>query len=355
MRFVKTALPIAATLAAIGATIFILYTTYFSGSKTDANSVVDGEASAPVLDNQKPLEPSAENPAQSINSADSINSVSSLSSDSDKSSVVKDPDPTTSTSAQSTQPDYPDLAGYEVGVTDISEEEFLELVKRLRNDPALLGEVLNELRAETDPARIKRLTIMLGATGSADVLPVAEELVYSSSLESRETGLDLLSRVAPQNPAAYDIANSILGSEADPDVLVSTMNVLARPKNAGPEARAAAISQIMPLANHDAAAVRRHSVGMLVRLTNDETLSPVLFNALSDSDVSVRKAAVYAYARYPYQTNEAVQRLMDIVKDPTEERGVRRGAILAVTKMSPDEDTTEQINAARKQMREAGR
>lgn len=345
MRLTKKILPFAAVLAAIGAAFFILDTTYFAGSKTEAgpeaDPVVDSEASAPVLDNAEPLAPGAEN------------SVSSLSPDTDKSTVVKEPGPTTATSAQTAPTDYPDLAGYEVGVTDISEEAFLELVKRLRNDPELLGQVLNELRAETDPARIKRLTIMLGATGSADVLPVAEELVYSSSLDSRETGLDLLSRVAPQNPAAYDIANSILGSEADPDVLVSTMNVLARPKNAGPEARAAAISQIMPLANHDSAAVRRHSVGMLVRLTNDETLSPVLFNALSDTDASVRKAAVYAYARYPYQTSEAVQRLMDIIEDPAEERGIRRGAILAVTKMSPNEDTTEQIDAAKKQMREA--
>jgi len=335
------------------AAIFILYTTYFSGSETDTDATVDTEASAPVVDNVTPEDANAENPLGTIGQTDSNASVSALSPDDNASLTTNEPAPTTSTNAQFTQPDYSALAGYEVGVTDISEEEFIELVGRLQNDPVLLADLLNELRAETDPTRIKRLTIMLGATGSADVLPVAEELVYSSSLDSRETGLDLLNRLAPQNPAAYDIANSILGSEADPEVLVSTMNVLARPENAGPDARATAISQIVPLANHESTAVRRHSVGILVRLTNDESLSPVLYDALSDSDASVRKAAVYAYSRYPYRTSEAVQRLMDIIEDPSEERGVRRGAMLAVSKTSPDESTTERINAAKKQMREA--
>ncbi len=343
MRLIKTVLPIAALAAAI----FILYTQFFSGSKTDENPVADSESVAPVQDNPEPDAPNAENTA--VSPAGIGPSVSVAPPSANESSNELD----SASSEQSQQQNYPDLAGYEVGVNDISEDAFLELVDRLRNDSVLMADVLNELRAETDPARLKRLRILLGATGSADVLPVAEELVYSSSIESRETGLDLLSRVAPQNPAAYDIANSILGSEADPDVLVSTMNVLARPQNAGPEAKATAISQIMPLANHESAAVRRHSVSLLVRLTNDETLSPVLYSALSDSDASVRKAATYAYASYPFQTSESVERLMEMIEDPSEERGIRQGAILAINNMSPDENTTERINAAKRQMRDA--
>jgi len=346
MRLLKIAVPIAALVAAI----FFVYTSYFSGSEPDANPVVDSEAGTPVPDEEKRIGSSDEYPTESpalTNGPTVSKPVSTLSPDSN---ALKS---TSTAITQPPQPDYPDLAGYEVGVEDISEEEFIELVDRLRNDPVLLADLLNELRAETDPARLERLTIMLGATGSVDVLPAAEELIYSSSSVARETGLDLLSRVAPQNPAAYDIANSILSSEAEPEVLVSTMNVLALPENAGPEARATAISQIMPLANNESAAVRRHSVSILVRLTNDETLSPVLFNALSDSDASVREAAAYAYARYPYQTSQAVERLMDIIEDPSEERGVRQGAVLALSNMSPDEAMSERIEAAKKQMREA--
>lgn len=339
MRLLKLAIPIAALVAAM----FILYTKVFSVSdntlETDSSTpaIVDAEVPEPGQEKQADIQPEQDNsPAYKAEQLEPV-----------KASELN------STSRQSSPSDFPQLLGYEVGTEDISEEDYLELVDRLRKDPALLADVLNELRAETDPDRIKRLTIMLGATGSADVLPVAEELVYSSNSLSRETGLDLLSRVAPQNPEAYDIANSILGSEADADILVSTMNVLARPKNAAPETKATAISQIMPLANHESAAVRRQSVSLLVRLTNDETLSPVLQSALSDPDASVRKAAAYAYASYPYQTAEAVQRLMDIVEDSSEESGVRKGAILAVSKMSPDAQTTERIEAAKKQMRKS--
>ena len=248
---------------------------------------------------------------------------------------------------------FPELYGYEIGHNSLSDEDMLALIRRLRNDPVLLSDLLNELRAETDPARLKRLAALLGDSGHADVLPVAEELIYSSNPDTREAGLDLLSRVAPKNPEAYDIANAILGSEADADVLVSTMNVLALPRNATPESRATSITQVMPLANHESAAVRRHSVSILVRLTNDQSLSPVLSNALHDPDPAVREAAVYAYATYPYQTAEAVQRLVDLVADPNEERGVRNGAILALNNMSPDEATQAVISTAKKQMRDA--
>jgi len=320
MRLLKLAVPI----AAIAAAIFILYTKLISPEPTDSSTVANTDSASSSANSTSLAESSLD--TQPI----------ALSDQSDAGSTNEQNSSATALTDQA-QTAYPDLFGYEVGVEDISEEAYIELVERLRNDPVLLTDLLNELRAETDPERLKRLAIMLGATGSAEVLPVAEELVYSSSEVGRKTGLDLLSRVAPQNPAAYD----------------STMDVLARPQNAGSEVRTTAISQIMPLANHESAAVRRHSVSMLVRLTNDETLSPVLYSALSDSDASVRKAATYAYAQYPYQTSEAVERLVEIIEDPSEDKGVRKGAITAVSNMSPDDSTKERIKAAKIQMRQA--
>jgi len=340
-------LKIAVSIVGLGAAIFILYTNFFSGSGTDPGSDLGLESAAPAVVQLEPTE------AQARLSELGDSSVTADMAAAVKLPAVKELSSTGTSTTSTPQPDYPDLFGYEVGVADISEEDFIELVERLRNDPELLAEVLNELRAETDPDRIKRLTILLGSTGSAEVLPLAEELVYSSNSLSREAGLDLLSRIAPQNAQAYDIANTILGSEADSEVLVSTMNVLARPQNASAQAKATSITQIMPLASHESAAVRRHSVSILVRLTNDETLSPVLYSALSDADASVREAATYAYSDYPYQTTEAVERLIEIIEDPSEERGVRNGAILAISTMSPDEQTQARIKAAKKQMRDA--
>ncbi len=332
------------------AAIFVVYSKLKPTPKTVDNATSMSTASNALSESQQ--EVVDVQPADATQTVEPVGSESTMDQPDALSKSVERTDNSQAV-AQTPAQNFPELYGYEIGHNSLNDEEMLALIKRLRNDPALLADLLNELRSETDPARLKRLTALLGDSGNAEVLPVAEELIYSSNPDTRQAGLDLLSRVAPKNPEAYDIANAILGSEADADVLVSTMNVLALPRNATPESRATSITQVMPLANHESAAVRRHSVSILVRLTNDQTLSPILSNALYDPDSSVREAAVYAYASYPYQTAEAVQRLVDLVADPNEERGVRNGAILALNNMSPDEATKAVISTAKKQMRDA--
>jgi len=129
------------------------------------------------------------------------------------------------------------------------------------------------------------------------------------------------------------------------------MNVLARPINASAEAKATAISQIMPLAQHESAAVRRHSVSLLPRLTNDASLSPLLYTALSDTDASVRKAATYSLASHPFQPPEAIERLLEMAEDPNEDKGARKGALFALGQMAPSEEITARVKQAKLQMR----
>lgn len=346
MRSNKTAVLIAAALAAIALFYFVLSgkdnppaldkddATTTSSASSSSNNVVP---STPASTETEAVP--ASNETASANASD--NAVAQTAS------VANAP----GISATSTQ--YPPLNAYDIAQEVINENDLAELIDRLKNDPELRASLIDEFRAETNPDRIDRLVFILGQTGTSDVLPVAEELVYSGDKHSRKAGLNLLNQIAPNNPEAIDVANSILGGETEPDVLVATMNVFAQPAGATPEIRGALVAQITPLASHEAAAVRRHSVQVLTRLSNEPDIAPVLTNALYDQDSSVREAATYAYAEYPYQTEEVLQRLLEIAESQTEENGTRRGAMFALSKMSPDEQTKQRIIEARKQLRKS--
>lgn len=250
---------------------------------------------------------------------------------------------------------YPPLAAYDIGNEPIKDDELISLVKRLNNDPALMTDLINELRAETDPKRLKRLVYILGSTGNAEVLPVATELIYSGVPSSRDTGLDLLSRIAPSNPEAITVASNLLVSETEPDVLIATMNVLAQPAGASTELRESLVTQIAPLSTHETTNVRSVSVAILARLTNDPSSAPVFYNALFDAESNVRSAGVYAFASFPYHSEEVSQKLLDMIEDPLETAEVRRGATLALTNNSPDEQIKSRIKEAGIAMRQRAR
>lgn len=260
---------------------------------------------------------------------------------------------TTQADNQNTQlsSNYPPLASYEIGNEPITDQALTDLVNRLNNDPALLSELINDLRGEADPERLKRLVYILGATGNSAVIPAAEEMIYSGITSSRDTGLDLLSRIAPKNPAAYEVASNLLVSETDPEVLVATMNVMAQPGDTPPELTDSLITQITTLSSHESAAVRGFSVTTLARLSNDPSMAPLFQNALHDSAPAVRSSGVYAFASFPYHSAETSQKLLDMVEDEYESPEVRRGAILALSKNSPDELVRARLDAVESEMR----
>lgn len=359
MRYLKLILPIVALVAAI-VIFFIQFSPTPTGSdkntaRTDSTQSEQSSQSADLDSTEQSLTKSGSVTLGANSSSSDFGVVPEPSSESAELNNEPSENNSTPTAANTAQPntDYPETYGYEIANENISDEEFNALVLRLAQDPFLLNELLNELRSETDPARIKRLTALLGQTGSAEVMAVGEELAYSSVPATQKAGLDLLSRVASNNPEAYDIAVSILSSASEPAVLVSTMNVLASPINASAETKSNAITQIMPLAEHESEAVRRHSVSLLPRLTKDEALTPILYNALADSSAKVRSAATFAIASLPDQSPEVIERLLGIAENTDEADGIRRGAIHALQKKSPSAETNARISKAKIQMREA--
>jgi len=187
---------------------------------------------------------------------------------------------------------------------------------------------------------------ILGNTANSAVLPAAEEMIHSGIASSRDTGLDLLSRIAPNNPEAYEIASNLLVNETEPEVLIATMNVLAQPAHAAPELRESLVAQVTTFSGHESTAVRGFSVATLSRLTKDPIVAPIFYNALYDTAPAVRSSGVFAYASYPYHTAEASQKLLDMVEDESEILEIRRGAIAALSNNSPDEPTQTRLAAA---------
>jgi len=85
--------------------------------------------------------------------------------------------------------DYPPLNAYDIAQAPVDDETVEALVFRLRKDKQLLNDLINEYRAETDPKRLNRLTMILGLTATSETLTLAEEMIYSGIDESRDAGL----------------------------------------------------------------------------------------------------------------------------------------------------------------------
>lgn len=229
-----------------------------------------------------------------------------------------------------------DLAS--LGREPLSDDDFERLAARLARDPALLQALVDEARSETDPVRLERLLRLLGDVDDPAVAALAAELVYSGDATSRELGLDLLKRVRPGDADAQAVVSGLLSTETEGRVLVPALTALARPGNTPPSGRAALAGQVALLTEHADPAVRRTSVDILSRWSDDGTWTPQLVSALSDTDAGVRRAAAFAFVGYPDESEPVRRGLFDVADDASADEGTRRGALLALTRMALGDD-----------------
>ncbi len=230
---------------------------------------------------------------------------------------------------------------YALGRKNFSDDEFNALVERLRADPVLLQSLLDEFRQETDPERLRRLSQLLGDVGGPDVTAAASELVFSGDPDSRAIGLELLKHVQPGNADAREIVSGILATEIEASTLVDTLNAIAVPGAVDADARAGLAEQVALLTSHDDPAVRRSSLDILSRWTDDPRHTPVLLNGLTDTDSSVRETAAYSLVGHEDASEEVILNLLYVVENEQEAEQTRRGAILALRGM-PISDTQHQ-------------
>ena len=246
------------------------------------------------------------------------------------------------------------LAGYvdvaTLGREDLGDDAFEALVARLRSDPDLLSALVDEFRAETDPARLRRLTRLLGDVPDPSVTALAAELVYSGDEVSRAIGLDLLGRVQPGSREARDIVSGLLSTETDERVLVPTLQALSRAGAVDRTERAALSGQVALLTSHEQPNVRRLGVDILARWSDGQAHVPVFRDALSDRDAGVRETAAYSLVGRGDPDGTITRELFAVVENDAEEERVRRGAMLALKQLPLDGPGRERVAALQKQL-----
>ncbi len=233
-----------------------------------------------------------------------------------------------------------------VGRSAISDEDFLAIAEQLRRDPALLQQLIDEFRQETDPARKETLSRLLGEAGGPDVTLAASELIYSGDPESRRLGLELLQQIQPDNAEARDIASTLLATEVEPEILVSTLTTLARPGTVEDESRDFLTDQVAFLTGHEDASVRSISINILSRWSQDGRHTETLRGGLSDTEAVVRESAAYSLVGYDSADQSVIDSLLSVAVNSNENTRARRGAILALKGMSISDIERQQVNDA---------
>lgn len=216
----------------------------------------------------------------------------------------------------------------------LSEEELGLLVQHLKDNPALLQQLMDEFRQETNPERKQWLAGVLGEVGDEQVTLLASELIFSGDAASRSLGMSLLQDIQPGNAQARDIVSSMLATEIEPDVLVDALTALARPGDVDAQSRANLSDQVAWLTTHQDDTVRGISLDILSRWSDDARYTDVLLAGMDDASERVRTAAAYALVSHEDQSAAVVDRLFATVASADETTGVKRAAIRALNSMA---------------------
>ncbi len=272
------------------------------------------------------------------------NAASSTHTDSQQNTVVA----SNVTSTEATV--WPEVDVYNLGRSGISDVDFKILAERLNADPDFLQAVINEFRLETDTARLRRLAQLLGDVDAPEVTALASELIFSGDPASRKVGLGLLKYIQPGNSEAQALVSGLLATEYEADVLVDTLTALAVPGTVDDDTRVGMSEQVALLAAHPDASVRRSSIDILSRWTNDPAHTPIIVNGLQDEDRLVRQTSAYALVGHEDQSYEVIQSLMAVAANPDEVKRVRRGSILALKGMAIDDATRQRVAAIELQL-----
>lgn len=222
----------------------------------------------------------------------------------------------------------------QIGQAPMSDADFESVVARLKSDPALRRQLIDEFRQEQDPQRLALLARLLGEAGGAAITQLASELIFSGNETSRLLGLQLLRHVQPGNAQARDMASGLLATEVDPGVLMSTLTALAIPGTVDENSRAVLSDQVALLTSHDDAGVRGVSLDILSRWSTDGRDTPVLINGLLDPEPRVRESAAYALVDHEDQNGAVVESLFTVVRNVDELRATRSAAVMALNSFS---------------------
>ncbi|MFK7859998.1 MAG: HEAT repeat domain-containing protein [Granulosicoccus sp.] len=235
----------------------------------------------------------------------------------------------------------PDSALWGLSLTDA---QLSKLVIRLNADPALLQQLIDEFRQESDPERKRRLAIVLGAVEGEQPLLLASELIFSGDREERALGMRLLQDIQPGNAQARDVAAEMLSSEVEPDVLVGAMAALSNPGAVDINSRAYLSDQLAWLTSHQDDGVRSISLDILSRWSEDGRYTDTLLAGLDDASEYVRASAAYSLSGHEDSSPIVIERLFRTLRNGAETKRVRRAAVQALRSMPLSSDQQVELD-----------
>lgn len=356
---------IVAVVAVVTAAIFYLYMrdpyssapsqtesvqTHSSQTTTQTNAPAGGASSASNQGSgQTSVKTSGSNPFSTADStsaaSEALDSSSTVTSSGDNiSQTVSE-----SSSAESLAV-LDEIAGvsiYEVGRQNwASDEQFEAMEAELRANPALLDALLEEMRYETDPERLKRLTHLIGKLDPARVTETAREMIYSGNPEAQLAALDLLRQTQGNNSEARDVLVGVLTVEQDPRVLNVALNALATPGASSLAQRAGILDNVSNLVTHSDAIVRARSFSLMAAWTDTEDMTPVILQGLSDDDPRVRGKVAHSMLGYRYPDDSVREELIRVAENTSEERSTRQAALHALGRMSLNDEQRRRLRLA---------
>ena len=328
----------------------IILTLRFNASPSDSEGSISANKNADSDDIVATENPSTTSPfstetaATDAGNASQGNSASATDTDSRQNTTVAN------NGSSSEDRVWPEVDVYNLGRGNIADADFRNLAERLNADPDFLQAVINEFRLETDTNRLRRLAQLLGDVNAPEVTALASEMIFSGDADSRKVGLQLLKYVQPGNSEAQALVSGLLTTEYEPDVLVDTLTALAVTGTVDDDTRAGMSEQVALLTTHPDSGVRRTSIEILSRWTEDPAHTPIILNGLQDEDRFVRQTSAYALVGHEDESYEVIQSLMAVASNTDEVARVRRGSILALKGMAIDDATRERLAAIELQL-----
>ena len=243
---------------------------------------------------------------------------------------------------------------YDLGRTNWeSDAQFEAMQRQLEADPALLQALLDEVKAETDPERLKRLTQLIGRLDKTLVTEAAEEMLYSGNPEAQLAALDMLRQTQGGNSIARDLLVDVISSEQDPRVLNVALNAFSTPGAISGEQRQGIIDNVTHLATHYDANIRARSYSLLATYTDTEAMTPVILQGLSDPDPKVRGNVAHSLLGYNYPDDAVRDELIRVAENSNEKRSTRQASLQALSRMSLTEAQRERLRLADEDVRRA--
>ncbi len=201
----------------------------------------------------------------------------------------------------------------------------------IHDDAELRSAVLKRYLGAATPDVKSGLRLALTGNPVGELSEVALALAQGAERDKQSAGWYLLADLPPTQ-SAYDLAKkTLLSPERDAEILEGVVRTLRHPVLMPPQDRQAVIPRLISLTHAEAPMVRAHSLQTLAGLDADGRKAlPEVLRGLSDSDVSVRQAAVGAVMVGQLKSDKLKHALLGVLRNPGEDLTARAATLMAL-------------------------